>query len=158
MKSLFAALVGITFALAAPRADALCVVRSGAVLRSAAAADATPSWKVPKYMPLQSTGQKKGSWIEVVDVDGQRHWVSSRDVSSRMICIVVKTKRARVRKGPGGKFEMSSLGVADRYSTFLDRGGEDGWTQVEDEAGQRGWIHLDQTWKPRRKVRISFDP
>lgn len=115
------------------------------------------SWKVPRYMPLQPTGTTKGSWTEVSDVDGAKHWVQDRDVTTKLTCLVVKTKRSRLRLGPGSQFEMAPGGVADRYSAFVDKGGEDGWAQVEDEMGQKGWINLDQVWKPRRKVRLSFD-
>ena len=108
-------------------------------------------------MPLQATGEKKGTWIEVSDVDGQKHWVSSHDVSTRLTCLVVSSKRARLRSGPGSKFETAPAGIADRYTPFVDLGGEDGWTMVEDEMGQRSWINLDQTWKAHRRFRVSFD-
>lgn len=108
-------------------------------------------------MPLQATGTMKSGWAEVTDVDGVKHWVHHRDVSSRISCVVVRAKVSRLRLGPGSQFETAPAGIADRYSTFLDKGGEDGWAQVEDEMGQTGWINLDQVWKPHRKVRLSFD-
>ena len=138
-------------------AQSFCVNKPGAVLRSAPQGSAPPSWKVPKFMPLLGTGEKKGSWYEVTDIDGQKHWANVHDVSTQMACVVVKVKKARIRTGPGNNFETSSNGVADRYSAFIDQGGEDGWTQVEDEMGQKGWVNLDQVWKPHRKMRMSFD-
>jgi uncharacterized protein YgiM (DUF1202 family) len=134
-----------------------CVNKSGAILRSAPDSSAPQSWKVPKFMPLQGTGARKGAWVEVVDVDGQKHWANTKDLSPKITCLVVKARKVQLRTGPGAEYDPSPAGVADRYTTFLDLGGEDGWTQVEDEMGQRGWINLDQIWKPRKKMRMSFD-
>jgi SH3-like domain-containing protein len=109
-------------------------------------------------MPLSITGKKQGPWIEVTDVDGQTHWANKRDVSSRMSCVVVKTNTTKLRAGPGKTFDMAGLGVVDKYSAFLDLGGEDGWTQVVDDAGEKAWVNLDHIWKPSKKLRMSFDP
>jgi len=138
-------------------ADSLCVTKSGAVLRAEPQEKALMSWQVPKYMPLKSTGSRQNGFAEVIDVDGERHWASLRDVSAKMKCLVVRTRRSKLRTGPGINFAPSDLGVADRYGTFIDMGGEDEWTQVQDELGGRAWISLDHVWKPQKRMRMSFE-
>lgn len=135
----------------------VCVTKAGAVLRTEPSLSAPMSWKAPKYTPLATTGQAKRGFYEVTDIDDQKHWISTRDITSRIRCTAVRVKRARIRQGPGNEFNLSPIGIADRYYTFLDLGGEDGWTQVQDEMGQRGWVNLDVLWKPRTKLRMSFD-
>lgn len=108
-------------------------------------------------MPLAGTGKRQSGFIEVNDVDGQVHWVSGRDVSTAMTCVTVRARTSRLRLGPGKSFQASPLGIADRYTSFVDLGGEEGWTQVQDEDGEKAWVSLDHIWKPVRKTRMSFD-
>ncbi len=108
-------------------------------------------------MPLQATGKRQAGWIEVRDVDQQVHWVHESDITGQWTCAVVRIKSSRLRLGPGKHFQPSPLGLSDKYSTFLDLGGEDGWAQVENEEGEKAWIDLDHVWKPTRKTRLSFD-
>lgn len=156
MRLIFFFVAGV-LACAVSRAQSTCVHRSGAILRSAPQATAPMSWKVPKYMPLAMTGQSRTGYIEVIDVDGQKHWASTKDVNSRLKCLVVAARKSKLRTGPGGEFAIAHAGVADKYSTFVDLGGEDGWTQVQDEMGDKAWINLDHVWKPSRRLRMSFE-
>lgn len=153
-------LVLLAFIFAFPlwaQAQAFCVNKSGTKLYSQASTKAAVSWKVPKHMPLFGTGKKQKGMVEVNDVDGQLHWVKRSELSSRSNCVVVKTNSTVMRSGPGKKFEPVYLGVVDRYAAFEDLGGEDGWTQVQDETGMKAWINLDHTWKPTKKYRMSFN-
>lgn len=138
-------------------AQSYCVTKSGVRLRKAANIKAAVSWKVPRYMPLSGTGKRRGKFLEVKDVDNQLHWVQTNDVTTAKTCVVVKVSTTRLRQGPGRSFQASSLGLADRYMAFLDLGGEDGWTQIEDEDGEKAWVSVDHTWKPLRKTRVSFE-
>lgn len=138
-------------------AQGLCASKSGVVLRRAPSAKAAVSWRVPKYMPLMGTGKRQNGLMEVKDVDNQTHWVDARQVVGNMNCVVVRTKSTRLRMGPGKQFQPSPLGLADRYMAFLDLGGEDGWTQVENDEGEKGWVNMDHLWKPSRLMRMSFE-
>lgn len=138
-------------------AQSLCVVKGGAGLRRAPSSKSPISWKVPKYMPLMGTGKRQNGLIEVKDVDGQTHWISGREVTTSWNCVVVRTKATRLRTGPGKQFQPSPLGMADKYAAFLDLGGEDGWIQIENDEGEKGWANMDHLWKPMRKTRMSFD-
>ncbi len=139
-------------------AQSLCASKPGVVLRRNPTSKASVSWKVPKYMPFMATGKRQGSgWLEVKDVDGQSHWVEGRLMTNSWNCVVVRTKSTRLRMGPGKQFQPSPLGLADRYTAFLDLGGEDGWTQIENDDGEKGWVNMDHLWKPSRRMKMSFD-
>lgn len=138
-------------------AQSYCINKDGVKLKATPSSKANTSWQVPKYMPLQGTGKKSGSYLEVIDLDQQVHWVQKKDVSTKMSCLVVKSKNTKLRTGPGTKYPQSPAGVADKYAAFKDLGGEDGWTQVEDDLGAKSWINLDKTWKASSRMRMSFD-
>lgn len=104
-----------------------------------------------------ATGKRQGSMVEVKDVDGQSHWVDPRQMTGSWNCVVVRAKSTRLRMGPGKQFQPSPLGLADRYSSFLDLGGEDGWTQIENDEGEKGWVNMDHLWKPSKRLRMSFE-
>lgn len=150
-------LFSILFGFESAIAQAYCVNKAGVRLRKTASIKAPVSWKVPRFMPLQGTGKRQSGWLEVKDVDNQVHWVQSNEVSSKPTCVVVRVNMSRLRQGPGKTFQASPLGLADRYMAFQDLGGEEGWTQVEDEDGEKAWISIDHIWKPLRRTRMSFE-
>lgn len=109
-------------------------------------------------MPLQGTGERKGSYIEVQDLEGQSHWVKRSEVSTKIRCLAIQTKTTRLRQGPGKNHPMAEVAVMSRYAPFKDLGGEEGWTQVEDDTGAKAWINLDHVWKPvGKRLRMSFE-
>lgn len=134
-----------------------CVKKPATQLRYAPRMKAKVSWRVPKYMPLQGTGKKKKPFVEVVDVDGKTHWVLESDITKQWSCLVVKSKMASLRDGPGLNFNAAKIPQVDKYTAFLDLGGEDGWALVEMETGQQSWVDLDRTWRPRSRIRMSFE-
>jgi len=95
--------------------------------------------------------------LEVTDLENEKHWVNKSEVSTRTICLVVKASITTLRTGPGDHYPRSPAGYADRYSAFQDLGGEDGWTNVVSETGEKAWINLDTTWKPSRTMKMKFD-
>ncbi len=109
-----------------------------------------------KYTPLTATGKKEGRWVEVQSKSGRIYWLKSSDLSRSMQCLEVSVQKSQTYLGPGKTFDPSKL--AERGEVFLDLGGEDGWTQVQDSQGERSWINLDHTWKPSSKLRMSFTP
>ncbi|MEO0336295.1 MAG: SH3 domain-containing protein, partial [Pseudomonadota bacterium] len=52
----------------------LCVKGSKANLREGPGSRYPVSWTVQQHMPLAEV-KRQGGWIQVKDVDGQRHWV-----------------------------------------------------------------------------------
>ena len=112
--------------------------------------------KLSQYTPLTWTGKKESGWLEVRSMDGHNYWVRRRDLSFNLKCLSVQVKQSRLRTGPGSQFERAP--VAQKGDVFLDLGGEDGWTQVENSKGEKAWINLDHTWRPTTKMRMVFEP
>jgi len=112
--------------------------------------------KISKYTPLTWTGKKEGRWLEVQNMFGQTYWVRGKDLSTSMHCLTVRVDQTRLYKGPGNEFEKADLAL--KGEAFLDMGGEDGWTQVQNSEGKRAWINLDHIWKPQSTIRMTFTP
>lgn len=55
-------------------AGALCVTVSEANLRSGPGTNYGKTWEVFKFMPFKRLS-KKGNWLKVQDVDGDKHWI-----------------------------------------------------------------------------------
>jgi hypothetical protein len=114
------------------------------------------SIKLSQYTPLSWTGKQEGGWLEVKDMNGKNYWVRRRDLSFDMKCLSVQVQKSRLRSGPGDNFDRAP--VAQKGDVFLDLGGEDGWTRVENAKGERAWINLDHIWRPSSKMRMVFEP
>lgn len=112
--------------------------------------------KIKKYTPLNWTGKREGRWLQVRNMSGQTYWMRGRDLSSSIKCLAVRVEQSRMYKGPGSSFDKAE--VAKKGEVFMDMGGEDGYTQVEDANGKRAWINLDHTWKPLSRIRMTFSP
>ena len=142
--------------LSTAHADPVCVVSTKAILRKGPGAKFPMSWTVTQNMPLMRVGPEKKGWLQVQDLDGETHWVSKRDVSSRYICTVVKSKSARLRKGPGTEHPIAELNSVDRYTPFrkIDRDGA--WLLVQDEYRARYWVHETNVWLPSVRAKIRF--
>lgn len=134
-----------------------CVRTPGAKLWQKPAYKSKSLWKVVRFTPLLGTGKKKGPFLEVTNVDGNKFWIQKKDVSTKMSCLAVKTKKAALRKGPGESFELAEKKTAEKHEAFRDLGGEDGWTLVQNEEGEVSWVELSKTWKPKSRIRISFE-
>lgn len=111
--------------------------------------------KLKKYTPLKLTGKKEGSWVESQDFAGRVGWVQSRDLSRKYQCVSVQVEHSSLRSGPGKEFALESR--VTRGTSFLNLGGEDGWTRVQDAEGHIAWINLDHLWRPTLRLRMSFE-
>lgn len=111
-------------------------------------------------MPLLKIGEQrdkqKHNWLEVRDLDGEKHWVRSNAVSAKAVCVVVKSKSARLRQGPGKEHPLADLEAVDKFTPFkkLDREGE--WVQIEDEYSGKYWVHEMNLWIPATRNSVSF--
>ena len=143
-------------ALAVPAfALALCVTQPLTSLRAGPGSDHRVTWIVGQYMPLKEI-TRKGSWIQVQDMDGEKHWVASAAVSSRLQCVAVKSKIAKLRKGPGSRFPESELATADKYTPFLKVNREGDWIQVQDEYRETFWVSDKSMWWPVTRMTLTF--
>jgi len=137
-------------------AKALCVSSSRANLRDGPGPSHKMTWTVPRFTPLLEI-QKKGSWYQVEDQDGEKHWVYSQNVSKKMQCISVKVDSGFLRQGPGAEHPLGDIWRADRYTPFkrLDVS-DNGWYQVEAPWGGTYWISASIVWRPIRVRDISY--
>ncbi len=112
-------------------------------------------------MSLMGTGNHKEihgeMWAEVLDAESQKYWTQKSNLTTKLSCLVVTVDRTPLRTGPGNRYSLAKLRVAQKRQAFIDLGGEDGWTQVRDRAGAKYWVDLDHTWKAKNKMRISFE-
>jgi SH3-like domain-containing protein len=136
-------------------AEPVCVISEKANLRKAPSGDAPISWVVAQFMPLNKIGQK-GIWAQVQDLDGETHWVASSTISSRINCVVVKTKTAPLRQAANLRSPAAEIGFADRYTPFkkIDRDG--GWIQLQDEYKSKFWVYETNVWIPVIRARVTF--
>ncbi len=152
----------VNFPLHAAADTPVCVRAREATARASKPVRVTASSKkieiisFDKYTPLTSTGNREGKWVEVQTKAGHLYWLRTQDLSRSMKCLEVSVQKSQTYLGPGRTFAPSK--VAERGEVFLDLGGEDGWTRVQNMAGEKTWIDLDHTWKPTSKVRMSFTP
>ncbi len=153
MRQIF--LVLILQLLLFAQANALCVTTYIANLRDGPGPKHKITWTVPKYTPLVEI-RKTAGWYEVEDMDGERHWVYSTNVSRNMVCLAVKVPTAKLRDAPGSQGALAMLRQVDRYTPFkrLDVQGE--WAQVEASWGETYWVDESNLWRPVRISRVSF--
>jgi SH3-like domain-containing protein len=144
MKKLFVMVIFFTIACLTQEAAALCVNVPEANLRSGPGTKYEKTWMVYKYMPFKKIKQQ-GSWIKVEDVDGDRHWIYKKLVTSRIRCAVVKAKKANIRSGPGTQYSKSSE-PAVKYDSFKVLKKKSSWVKVVDEFGISGWIFRKLLW------------
>jgi SH3-like domain-containing protein len=136
-------------------ADALCVSSSKTHLRSGPGSRFPITWTVLRYTPLMEIS-RNGSWIQVSDVDGIKHWVYGANVSRSMICVTVAVPQIRLRKSPDPNAEVSEIKFADKYSSFrrIDVRGE--WVEVESFWGETFWLPLRVLWRPVGSSSVRF--
>lgn len=125
--------------------NALCVNALEANLRNGPGTNYEKTWEVYKYMPFKQLS-KKGNWYKVEDVDGDRHWIYSRLVTSRFRCAVIKVNKANVRSGPGTNYPQSTFSPALKYDSFKVLKRAPAWVRVIDEFGDTGWIFRKLLW------------
>ncbi len=132
-----------------------CVATLVTSFKSHAKKDSAEISKLKKYTPLKLTGRKDGAWVESQDFSGRVGWVQSRDLSHKYQCVSVQVDRSSLRSGPGKEYGLDS--TVTRGASFLNLGGEDGWTRVQDAEGHVAWVNLDHLWRPTLRLRMSFE-
>lgn len=126
-------------------ASAECVKVSKANLRQGPGTSYAKSWEVYEFMPLKKIGEK-GGWHQVVDVDGDKHWVFARLVTDQIQCAVVKGDKTNVRTGPGTRFDKSPLSPVEKYYSFKVIETQGAWAKVHDEVFNEGWVAKNLLW------------
>jgi SH3-like domain-containing protein len=141
-------------------AEPICVTQNRVDLRKGPGMKHPVSWAVARNMPLLKVSEKKDEkkrrWFQVQDLDGETHWVLASAVSRRVNCAVIRSKQARLRRGPGKGFPAAELISVDRYTPFrrLERDGE--WLLLQDDYQGRYWVHETNVWIPVIRSKVAF--
>jgi SH3-like domain-containing protein len=111
-------------------------------MRAGPSTQARVLWELDKGYPLKVI-KRKGSWLQVRDVENDRGWVA-RSLTGSKPHHVVKSKVANIRKGPGQQYRI--IGRAEQYELMRTREKKSGWVRVERTSGQTGWISKKLLW------------
>lgn len=149
----FFLLIMLKFSLV--QAQPYCVTKSKTSLYESSSSRSKEILVFEKWTPVQGLGKSQKGFKQVKTSRGAIGWVRSTHLSTSKSCISVRVDRSRLRSGPGPDYEAKDL--AKRGDAFLDLGGEDGWTKVQDNDGNEAWINLDHVWRPHSKMRMSFE-
>ena len=124
----------------------MCVNVKKANLRSGPSTKKQITWEVFMYMPLVRLN-RKGSWYQVKDFEGDTHWVFKNLVTTKFKCAVVKVDKANLRIGPGSKFRQpSDLPSVKKYTVFKLIKIKGQWAQVKDSFGDTHWVFRKLVW------------
>ena len=148
-------LIFLFFFMGLPAANAVCVKVGLANLRTGPGSKYKISWAVGRYMPFKKIG-KKGNWYKVSDLDGQTHWVFRTLVTNKLKCLAVRKNYARLKKGPSSSSRDAEFKFASKYSPFLYTEQKRGWYRVQDNFGNKGWLHSSKVWRPIRSITLSY--
>lgn len=147
--------IAVTVAAQLANAQAVCVQMKNAQLRKGPGTSFPVTWAVGQYMPFMKVGEKNG-WAEVKDLDGQTHWVIGRALTQKYACAVVKTKQARLRRGPSLRSPASEPEFVDRYTPFKKLDRDNGWIKVQDDHRTEYWVSEVNLWMPTTTTKVAF--
>lgn len=152
----FNLLVGIFLSLISSSfAHALCVTTPTTNLRAGPGPKHPITWVAPKYTPLVEL-KRSGGWIQVEDMSGEQQWVYGTNVTSKMVCVSVKTNTAKLRKAPGSKSELADIRQVDKFTPFKRIDMNEEWYEVEATWGETYWIHESTVWRPVKMAKVNF--
>ncbi len=126
-------------------ANALCVKAPKANLRSGPGTKYQKLWQVFKYMPFKRL-KRKGNWIQVKDVDGDRYWIYKGLVTSSYKCAVVKKEKVNLRKGPGTNYKVVSWSPVSKYFSMKVVRTKGNWVKIVDSVGDKAWVYRPLIW------------
>lgn len=127
---------------AALAAEHVSVARSQVNLRSGPGTQHQADWLLAKGYPLLVL-QRKGAWLQVKDVDGDRGWVY-RTLTNKVPHHVVKAERATLRKGPGT--QHPKITTLEQGEVLRTRQKTKRWVKVETSDGLKGWVARSLLW------------
>jgi SH3-like domain-containing protein len=99
-------------------------------------------WSVPKYTPFEVLC-KYENWYVIRDYEGDVGWVSDTRVEKDK-AVIIKTKTADVRSGPGKSSDIIWKLEKGYPLKFLEL--KDNWVKVQDTDGGTGWTEKENVW------------
>lgn len=125
--------------------EALCVKNDRANLRKGPGTQFRKLWEVYKYMPFKKVGSK-GSWYRIQDLDGDIYWIHKKLVTKAYKCAAIKKDKANFRSGPGTKHSQVPWSPQPKYFSMKVLSQKGVWVHMEDEQGDRAWVHNSLIW------------
>ena len=122
-------------------AEYVSVVKDGVNLRSGPSTNNEILWTLPAHYPLKVV-TRKGKWLKVTDMDGDKGWIYGPLVSTTPY-VIVRVKEGNVRSGPGTNFEK--VGTVEREVILRKVGAKGDWIQFS-HPQLKGWIHRKLVW------------
>lgn len=111
-------------------------------VRSGPGAEYDVVWAAARYYPLEVL-DRDGNWLQVSDYENEEGWIY-RSLLAAVPAVVVVSKKANVREGPG--LEHETLWVLDKEYSLKVLEAEGAWLKVSDGGEVSGWIHKSVTW------------
>ena len=126
-------------------AEALCIKDKKANLRKGPGKQYEKVWTVFKYMPLKRL-EKKGNWLRVQDLEGDKYWVYKNITTKKYMCAVIKNDKTNLRQGPGTKFSEVEWSPIDKFFSVKVLKTKNSWVYIEDSEGDRAWVYRPLVW------------
>ena len=120
----------------------LSVAAEQANVRSGPGAEYEVVWAAARHYPLEVL-DRDGNWLQISDYENYEGWIY-RTLLSAVPTVVVISKKANVREGPGMEYESLWVLEKDYSLKVLESDGD--WLKVADEDEVSGWIHKSVTW------------
>lgn len=105
-------------------------------IRSGPGTDHPVQMRVARGYPLYVVG-RSGSWLFVMDYDGDQGWVSSKLVSMSSY-VITQLDKCNVRSGIGTEHDIAFK--AERGVMLKVLKEKDGWLRVRHSDGDEGWM------------------
>ncbi|PIE55702.1 MAG: peptide-binding protein [Desulfobulbus propionicus] len=135
-----AALTG-ALSLSALAGDYVSVAKNSVNVRSGPDTSYKVLYELPIDYPL-SVMSRKGQWLKVVDVDGDKGWIYEKLVSNTPF-VIVTSKECNIRSGPGT--DTSIVGTVVKDVLLKKEGSKGDWIRIS-HAQVEGWIHRNLVW------------
>lgn len=126
-------------------AEALCIKDNKANLRQGPGKHYEKLWTVFKYMPFKQLG-KKGNWLKVQDLEGDKFWVYKKITTKKYMCAVIKNNATKLRQGPGTSFPEVKWSPQSKFFSMKVLKIKKPWVHVEDIEGDRAWVYRPLVW------------
>ena len=123
-------------------AEMLCITTRKANVREGPGIEYDISWEDWRNVPVEIV-TNAGNWYHVMDYAGDEGYLH-RSVLSGRECVIVKTRKANIRSGPGLNYEPEW--IVDNGYPFLVSDYRGDWLRVDGTGNVSGWIHKSIVW------------
>ncbi|MBF0239305.1 MAG: hypothetical protein HQM12_16510 [SAR324 cluster bacterium] len=125
-------------------ARAACVITEQAMLYAGPGTEYDKtSWSLSRFTPLR-VFNTWNDWYQVKDIDGDSHWIHSKNISTQVYCFSLKQDNTPLYDGPGDYYSQQRTGK--KYESFYFGKRQGDWTQGTDGSDNAVWVKSDLVW------------